>query len=54
MRYRFVNRAYAQRFGLEPEQVVGRLMSDVVGPKSYELFRGYVESALSGHSSGRR
>ncbi len=47
-RYRFVNRAYAQRFGLEPEQVVGRRMSDVVGPKSYELFRGYVESALSG------
>ena len=31
-RYRFVNRAYAARFGLEPDQMVGRLMADVVGP----------------------
>ncbi|HEY1341734.1 MAG TPA: PAS domain S-box protein [Bryobacteraceae bacterium] len=47
-RYRFANPAYAARFGLEPEQIVGRKMADVAGPENYERHRAYAEAALGG------
>ena len=47
-RFRFVNQAYAVRFGLTPQQVVGRYMWEVVGQEAYESLRPYVEQVLDG------
>ncbi|MCU1273021.1 MAG: Chemotaxis protein methyltransferase CheR, partial [Bryobacterales bacterium] len=47
-RYQFVNVAYAARFGLTPQQVVGKHISEVVGQDAFEAFRGHVDAALSG------
>src|SRR5262249_42534694 len=49
-RYVFVNRAYAERFGLQPEQVIGRRIPEVVGEAAYESIRHYVEAALRGET----
>lgn len=49
-RYLFVNRAYAERFGLEPEQVVGRKISDVLGREAYEALGPYIRRVLAGES----
>jgi PAS domain S-box-containing protein len=47
-RYTFANRAYAERFGLEPEQVVGKLIPEVVGEEAYAEIRPYVDRVLRG------
>ncbi|MBY0513388.1 MAG: PAS domain-containing protein [Gemmataceae bacterium] len=46
----FVNRRYAARFGLTPEQVVGRRIAEVVGGTAYESFRRYVDEATAGRA----
>jgi PAS domain S-box-containing protein len=50
-RLRFVNRAYVDRFGLAPEDVLGKPLADVMGAKAYESVRGYVDAALAGTRS---
>ncbi len=47
-RFRFVNRPYAARFGLPPEQVVGRHIRDVLGGPAYAAIEPYIDSALAG------
>ena len=47
-RYKFVNRAYAECFGLTPREVVGRTIPEVVGERAYELIRANVDAALAG------
>lgn len=47
-RFKFVNRAYAERFGLSPVECIGKKISDVVGEEAYQSFRPYVERALEG------
>ena len=47
-RLRYVNRAYVERFGLEPDDVLGKTLEEVVGIKAYETIRSYTEAALSG------
>jgi len=47
-RLRFVNRAYVDRFGMTPEDVIGKPLREVVGINAYESIRTYVEAALSG------
>ena len=47
-RYKFVNAAYASRFGTRPESIVGKRIREVVGTKAYESFRHHVEKALAG------
>jgi PAS domain S-box-containing protein len=47
-RYLYVNRAYAGRFGLTPEEVVGRTMPEIVGDEAYETLRAHIERALGG------
>jgi PAS domain S-box-containing protein len=47
-RYKFVNASYAQRWGLVPEQIVGKSIAELVGPKAYASLRPYVKAALSG------
>lgn len=50
-RYRFVNAPYAARFGLSPDQVVGKHIADVLGDEAYESIRSYVEAAKRGESA---
>ena len=48
---RFVNRAYVDRFGLSREDVIGRSLDEVLGPRAYESIRAPVGAALSGMRS---
>jgi PAS domain S-box-containing protein len=50
-RLRFVNRAYVERFGFEPEEVLGKPIAEVVGIEAYECFRVYIDAALGGTRS---
>ncbi|MGH7833516.1 MAG: MASE1 domain-containing protein, partial [Candidatus Binatia bacterium] len=45
-RYKFVNRAYAERLGLTPEQILGKSISEVLGEEAYRAIRPHVESVL--------
>ncbi len=47
-RYLFVNRAYAERFGMSPADIVGRTIPEVVGQRAYESFLKYADEVLSG------
>lgn len=47
-RYRFANRVFAGRFGLEPEALVGKHIADIVGPELYAQARPYIDRALAG------
>jgi len=47
-RYTFVNRPFAGRFGLRPEDILGKSIPEVVGETAYASFREYVEKALTG------
>lgn len=49
-RFKFVNRRYAERFGLSREDIVGRRIEDVLGPAAYQAIKSYVETALSGQT----
>lgn len=49
-RFKFVNHGYAGRFGLAPAQVVGQLISDVIGAAAYEVVRSHVAAALAGRA----
>ncbi len=49
-RYKFVNRAYADRFGLRPEDVVGRHLRDVLGEAAYVSLHDRVTETLAGHA----
>jgi PAS domain S-box-containing protein len=49
-RYRFVNRHYAERHGLTPEQVVGRRIPEVVGEKAWAAFEPYFRECLAGRA----
>lgn len=48
-RYRFVNRAHEQWFGLPRDAIEGRHLREVIGEAAYEELRGHVETALDGH-----
>jgi PAS domain S-box-containing protein len=49
-RYRFVNRAYAARFGLTPAECVGKAIAEVIGPAAAEQVRPYVARAVAGQT----
>jgi PAS domain S-box-containing protein len=46
--FKFVNPAYAARFNLTPQQVVGRTVHDLLGTRAYESFQHYMVRALAG------
>ena len=57
-RHRYVNREYANFVGREPEAILGRTLSEVVGPETYarlQPFYGQLqphsERALAGEAS---
>jgi PAS domain S-box-containing protein len=47
-RYKFVNRAYAERFGREPQTLIGTCVKDLLGPKAYDAIRPHMEAVLEG------
>jgi diguanylate cyclase (GGDEF)-like protein/PAS domain S-box-containing protein len=49
-RYRFVNRAYADWYGLSQEELIGKLVPDILNPDVYERVSSNTKKALSGQS----
>ncbi|MEP7380957.1 MAG: histidine kinase N-terminal domain-containing protein [Gemmatimonadota bacterium] len=49
-RFKFVNAAHTQFFGLPPAEVIGRPVRDVVGAAAYAKIESHVDAALDGHS----
>ncbi|WP_148573973.1 PAS domain-containing protein [Nocardioides caldifontis] len=47
-RNRYANAAFLRFFGLEAETLVGRHVSEVLGPELYARNHGYIEAALAG------
>jgi len=48
--YKFVNRAYAARFGLTPQDCVGRHIRDIVGDRAYDSITAFVARVLEGEA----
>ena len=48
LRNRLASRAYMEFFGVTPDEILGRHMSEVIGPQLYGLNRPHVEGALAG------
>jgi PAS domain S-box-containing protein len=51
-RYRFVNRGYAEVFGIEPELAVGKLVSEIMEPAAYARALPYIDRASAGERVG--
>lgn len=49
-RYLFVNRAYAERFGLKPEAILGRTLAEVMGEEAVAAIRPHIEAVLAGQT----
>ena len=49
-RYRFVNQPYAARFGLRPDDLLGRRIEDIVGGPAYAGLRLYIDAVLAGRT----
>jgi PAS domain S-box-containing protein len=47
-RYRFVNRAYAERLGLAPEQIIGKTLEEVLGQEAYQVIQPHIQTVLEG------
>ena len=48
LRNRLANRAYVEFFGATPDEILGRHISEVVGPDLYGQNRPHIEGALAG------
>ncbi len=48
LRYVYVNRAYANMLGLQPQDIIGRRIVEVIGTDAYEAIQPYVEKVLQG------
>lgn len=47
-RFKFVNRGYAERYGREPAEILGKHISEIVGADAYAVFKERIDSALAG------
>jgi PAS domain S-box-containing protein len=47
-RFKFVNRHYAERLGLTPEQVIGKPIPEVIGDKAWATFEPFFRECLTG------
>jgi PAS domain S-box-containing protein len=48
LRYVYVNRAYATLLGLDPQEIIGHSLVEIIGVDAYEAIRPYVEQVLQG------
>jgi PAS domain S-box-containing protein len=51
LRYRFINAAYCDWFGLPKDQILGRSLMEVLGETAWESIRPHVETVLSGRQA---
>jgi PAS domain S-box-containing protein len=49
-RYTFVNLPYAARFGLRPQDVIGKRIDEIVGEAAYGTLREYIDRAVGGET----
>jgi PAS domain S-box-containing protein len=56
LRYRFANYTYTEWFGLQPEEVLGKHLEEVIGTEAYHALQPEIERVLEGEtfSSERR
>jgi PAS domain S-box-containing protein len=47
-RFKFVNRTYARRFGLEPHELIGRHFTEIMGEEPYQAIKHHLAAALRG------
>jgi PAS domain S-box-containing protein len=47
-RFKFVNRPYAARFGLEPADLIGRRIPEILGQEAYDTIKPYLVRTLAG------
>jgi len=47
-RFKFVNKAYAERFGVKPADCIGKPISEIVGESAFADLLKYIEIVLSG------
>jgi PAS domain S-box-containing protein len=47
-RFRFVNRAYAQRYEMEPQDIIGRRLDEILGPSAYQAIKARLDAAFDG------
>lgn len=47
-RYKFVNRPYALRFGLEPEAMVGKTIEQVMGKEAFQAISPFLDKVIAG------
>lgn len=47
-RFKFVNKAYAQRFDLRPEECIGKSLAEIVGQAAHQAFSKYINTVLRG------
>jgi PAS domain S-box-containing protein len=50
LHYRLVNKAYARRFDLTPDECVGRHTTEIAGGDAMGPFKQYIDAALAGES----
>src|SRR5215475_13203044 len=50
-RYTFVNRHWAERFCVTPEQVVGRHIPEIAGEEAWRTCEHYVRECLAGNAT---
>src|SRR5690606_19867703 len=50
-RFKFVNRAYAARYGLDPREIVGRTFAEVAGDEAFAALKAHADRALRGERS---
>jgi PAS domain S-box-containing protein len=49
-RFRFVNRMYAERLGLVPEQIVGKSITEILGKDAGRIIRPHIQTVLNGET----
>ncbi len=49
-RYTFVNRSYAERFGLSPDELIGKRIADIIGEPACRNISSYIQIVLSGRT----
>lgn len=47
-RYREINAAYTRWFGIEPDQMLGQKVIDVLGQEAFDRIHGYMAAAMAG------
>jgi PAS domain S-box-containing protein len=48
MTFKFVNKTYAERFGMKPEDCIGKPIAEIIGQEGFDEISKYIEIVLSG------